>query len=134
MSNKAKLQVKKIHLKRKVNGVMTDGYCGRIMSRGIKDFDQIIRDASNNTTSHRAEVSMAAELLLDEITRSLSQGYIVDLGPLGNLRLSVSSPWHINEEDVKLPEMKVNVCYRAPKSLKTILKASKLGWYNENSR
>ena len=134
MSNKTKLQVKKIHLKRKVNGVMTNGYCGRLVSRGVKDFNTLLEDASTRVTIHKEEVALGTALLLESALRALEEGFIVDLGPLGKLSTSVHCKWSTNEDDLNPNDMTVGVVYKPSAKVKESMKALKVKWYNPKNK
>ena len=123
-----RLRVKKAKLKRKVNGVLTEGYYGRVVSNGVKDYEDLVKSASKHTTLHKGEMKLAAELLLEEANEAVKQGYIIDLGPLGRLQPSVSSVWHADPDDVLLKEMSPKINYRPSDDIKSAIEGAKLGW------
>ena len=55
--SKLQLNIKKTLLKRKVNGVVTEGYYGRVITNGTKSFKQLAEDSCVNTTVHKAETN-----------------------------------------------------------------------------
>mgnify|MGYP003290973864 CR=1 FL=1 len=126
-----KLKVKKTKLKRKINGVSTLGYYGRVISNGKKSYEQVALESCVNTTVHKAEMKVAAELFLDGIAANLKNGYIVDLGPLGTLYPSVESNWHTDPDDCTLDEQKPKVSYRPSADIKSAISAAQVGWTEE---
>ena len=101
-----KLKVKKTLFKRKINGVTTEGYIGRVITNGTKAHDEIALEACKNTTLHKAEAKLAMEMFLDSISENLKQGYIVDLGPIGKLYPAVSGNWVQDPDLLSLEDMK----------------------------
>lgn len=125
---KLQLNIKKTLLKRKVNGVVTEGYYGRVITNGTKSFNTIAEDSCTNTTVHKAEMKVAAELFLDGASKALKEGYIVDLGPLGKLVPAVSGPWKTNPDDLELSAMEGKVNYRPSADIKTVIEGAEKGW------
>ena len=113
---------------RKVEGVKTPGYYGRVITNGKKSFVDVAEESVLNTTLHPAEAKLAAELLLDGISRRIKEGFIVDLGPLGTLYPSVSSPWKTDADELTLGEMKPRVAYRASDDVEGAVKGASLSW------
>ena len=130
---RTKLKIKKTLFKRNVNGVKTDGYYGRVITKGVKSFEDVAEESSRNTSLHKGEVKFAAELYLEGASRLLKEGYIVDMGPLGRLYPSVDSVWHTDPDDVTLNEMRPKVAYRPSDDVKAAIEGARLGWYNESS-
>ena len=126
-----KLKVKKTKLKRLLNGVKTLGYYGRVISNGKKTYEQVALESCVNTTVHKAEMKVAAELLLDGIAANLKNGYIVDLGPLGTLYPSVESNWHQDPDECTLAEQKPKVSYRPSADIKSAISGAQVGWTTE---
>lgn len=126
-----KLKVKKTKFKRKVNGVVTLGYYGRVISNGKKTYEEVALESCVNTTVHKAEMKVATELLLDGIARNIKNGYIVDLGPLGTLYPAVESNWHTDPDDCTLAEQKPRVSYRPSADIKSAISAAQVGWTTE---
>ena len=127
-----KLKVKKTKLKRLLNGVKTLGYYGRVLSNGKKTYEQVALESCVNTTVHKAEMKVAAELLLDGIAANLKNGYIVDLGPLGTLYPSVESNWHQDPDECTLAEQKPKVSYRPSADIKSAISGAQVGWTTED--
>ena len=132
MSNQLKLKVKKTKLFQKLNGVKTLGYYGRVISNGKKTYEQVALESCVNTTVHKAEMKVAAELLLDGIAANLKNGYIVDLGPLGTLYPSVESNWHQDPDECTLAEQKPKVSYRPSADIKSAISGAQVGWTTED--
>ena len=126
-----KLKVRKNKLFRTINGVKTLGYYGRVISNGKKTYEQVALESCVNTTVHKAEMKVAAELLLDGIAANLKNGYIVDLGPLGTLYPSVESNWHQDPDDCTLDEQRPKVSYRPSADIKSAVSAAQVGWTTE---
>lgn len=123
-----KLKIKKCGLVRKVDGVKTTGYYGRVITNGKLDFAEVAVESAQNTTLHPAEAKLAAELLLDSISRRIKQGYIIDLGPLGTLYPAVSSPWKTDADELTLSDMKPRVAYRASDDVAGAVMGASLSW------
>lgn len=127
MSN-LKLNIRKTLLKRKINGVVKEGYYGRVITAGTRDFDQLAELSSVNTTVHKAEMKVAAELFLDGCAAALKEGYIVDLGPLGKLYPAVSGPWKEDADELQLSEMSGKVNYRPSADIQSVIAGAEKGW------
>lgn len=123
-----KLKVKKTLFKRKINGVTTDGYIGRVITNGTKAHEEIALEACKNTTLHKAEAKLAMEMFLDSISENLKQGYIVDLGPIGKLYPAVSGNWETDPDALALADMKPHVNYRPSDDIKAAIGAAVLSW------
>lgn len=123
-----KLKVKKTLLKRKVEGVMTEGYYGRVITNGTKAHSEIALEACKNTTLHKAEAKLAMEIFLDSISENLKQGYIVDLGPIGKLYPAVSGNWVQDPDLLSLDDMKTKVNFRPSDEIKSAIGAAVLSW------
>ena len=82
-----RLRVKKTLLKRKVEGVMQEGYYGRVITNGTKTFEDILKASTHGSTLDYREAELACKMLIDGIADSIKQGYIVDLGVLGKLHI-----------------------------------------------
>jgi hypothetical protein len=93
-------------------------------------FEEIAENSSLNTSLHKGEVAFASLLLLEGAERALRQGYIVDLGPLGRLYPAVDGVWHLDEDDVKLSELKTKVTYRPSEKVKEAIGGAQLSWTN----
>lgn len=127
-----KLKIKKSLMKRKVEGVLTEGYYGRVITNGTKAHNEIALDACKNTTLHKAEAKLAMEIFLDSISENLKQGYIVDLGPIGKLYPSVSGNWETDPELLSLDDMKPHVNYRPSDDIKAAIGAAVLSWQKDD--
>ena len=123
-----KLNIRKTLLKRKINGAVKEGYYGRVITAGTRDFDKLAELSCVNTTVHKAEMKVAAELFLDGCAAALKEGYIVDLGPLGKLVPAVSGPWKTNPDDLELSAMEGKVNYRPSADIKTVIEGAEKGW------
>lgn len=123
-----KLKVKKTLFKRKINGVTTEGYIGRVITNGTKAHDEIALEACKNTTLHKAEAKLAMEIFLDSISENLKQGYIVDLGPIGKLYPAVSGNWVQDPDLLSLDDMKTKVNFRPSDEIKSAIGAAVLSW------
>ena len=104
------------------------GYTARILTNGTADFDDIVEDASENTTMHKAELKMAIELCMDSIAKVLRQGFIVDLGPLGKIYPSCSSGWFEHKDNLKLASVKPQLYYRPSEEMEAAVRQAKLVW------
>lgn len=127
-----KLRIKKTLLKRKVNGVVTEGYYGRVITAGTRSFEKLAELSSKNTTVHKAEMKVAAELFLDGCAAALKEGYIVDLGPLGKLYPAVSGPWKQDADDLQLKDMEGKVNYRPSADIQSVVEGAEKSWTVEN--
>ncbi len=131
MGTLLKLKVKKTKMVRKVNGTKVEGYYGRVISNGKKSYEQVAEESCVNTTVHKAEMKVAAELFLDGASKALKNGYIVDLGPLGTLYPSVESNWHQDPDDCTLAEQKPRVSYRPSADIKSAIGGAQVAWTQE---
>lgn len=130
-TNNLKLKVKKAKMVRKIEGVKRDGFYGRVITNGTKTWEQIAEEASRNTTVHKAEMKVAAELLLDAVTAQLKNGYIVDLGPIGKLYPAVNGKWDENGDNLQLADMKPKVNYKPGADIEAAVKGAQLSWTTE---
>ena len=123
-----KLKIKKCGLVRKIDGVKTTGYYGKVITNGKKTFDEIARQSAKNTTLHPREAALAAELLLEGLCEEIKNGNIVDLGPLGTIYPAVSGKWMEDAEDLKLADMTPKVNYRPSDDIAGAIKSASLSW------
>ena len=126
-----KLKIKKTLLKRKADGVVKEGFYGRVITNGTKTWEQIAEEASRNTTVHKAEMKVASELLLDAVTAQLKQGFIVDLGPIGKLYPAVSGKWDEDADNLQLSDMKPKVNYKPGADIDAAIRGAQLSWTTE---
>lgn len=126
-----KLKIKKTLLKRKVDNAVLPGYYGKVITAGTITFDEIAEESAQNTTLHKAEAKVAAELLLDGISKRIKQGYIIDLGPLGKLYPAVSGPWKQNADELNLSELTPKVNYKPGDDILAAVKSASLSWTQE---
>ena len=96
------LKVKKTLLKRKIEGVVTEGYYGRVITNGTKTFEDILKASCHGSTLDHREAELACKMLIDGIADSIKQGYIVDLGVLGKLYPAVSGTWKQDPEELAI--------------------------------
>ena len=123
-----KLNIRKTLLKRKINGAAKEGYYGRVITAGTRDFDKLAELSCVNTTVHKAEMKVAAELFLDGCAAALKEGYIVDLGPLGKLYPAVSGPWKEDADELQLSEMSGKVNYRPSADIQAVIAGAEKSW------
>jgi predicted histone-like DNA-binding protein len=122
----AKLKIKKVQV---VNpATKAKGYSARVVSNGTKAFSDIVADAANNTTIHRAEVTAASMLFVEGIAKYLKQGYIVDLGDLGKLYPSAKAKWHEKEDEVTMDDVKPHVYFAPGNDIEAAIKGAQLSW------
>ena len=131
MANNLKLKIKKAKMVRKIDGVKKEGFYGRVITNGTKTWEQIVEEASRNTTVHKAEMKVASELLIDAVTAQLKNGYIVDLGPIGKLYPAVNGKWDENADNLQLSDMKPKVNYKAGADIEAAVKGASLSWTTE---
>ena len=123
-----KLKITKATLKRKIEGVTTTGYYGRVKTNGKASFNDIAKESARNTTLHAAEAELAARLLLEGVCDKIKQGFIVDLGPLGKLYPSVSGTWETDPEELKLADMTPKVNYKPSDDIDGAIRGARLQW------
>lgn len=123
-----KLKIKKCGLVRKIDGVKTAGFYGKVITNGKKSFDEIARNSARNTTLHAKEASLAAELLLEGICEEIKNGNIVDMGPLGTLYPAVNSRWEQDADELKLADMTPKVNYKPSDGIDSAIKSASLSW------
>ena len=126
-----KLKVKKTLLKRKIEGVVTEGYYGRVITNGTKTVEDILKYSTHGNTLDYREGKLAIELLIDGITEFIKQGYIVDLGPVGKLYPAVNGEWKQDPKELSLSSMKAKVTYKAGEDVAAAVKGATLQWTNE---
>ncbi len=126
MMGQLKLKVKKVGSRNPINKQL--GFTARVLTNGKAAFDDVVREAGRNTTMHRAELRMAFELCIDTVTELLKKGLIIELGPLGKIYPSCTSKWYVNEDDMKLGDVKPQLYFRAGEDVESAVKAAKLMW------
>ena len=126
-----RLRVKKTLLKRKVEGVMQEGYYGRVITNGTKTFEDILKASTHGSTLAYREAELACKMLIDGIADSIKQGYIVDLGVLGKLYPAVSGTWKQDPEELAIGDMKPKVNYKPGDDIAGAVKAARLSWTTE---
>ena len=122
----AKLKVKKVQVVNPATKVK--GFTARVISNGTKAFNDIVEDATHNTTIHKAEITAASMLFVDGIVKYLKQGYIVDLGVLGKLYPSAKAKWHEKEEEVIMDDVKPHVYFAPSNDIESAIKGAQLSW------
>ena len=125
------LKIKKTLLKRKIEGVVKEGYYGRVITNGTKTVDDILKASTHGSTLDYREAKLALEMAIDAITEQLKQGYIVDLGPIGKLYPSVNSKWNEDPDELKLSDMQGKVNYKPGEDIAAAAKGAKLSWTTE---
>ena len=126
-----KLRIKKTLLKRKVEGVMQEGYYGRVITNGTKTFEDILKASCHGSTLDYREAELACKMLIDGIADSIKQGYIVDLGVLGKLYPAVSGTWKQDPDELAIADMKPKVNYKAGDDIAGAVRAARLSWTTE---
>lgn len=109
-----------------------EGFSARVITNGKAAFEDIVADACRNTTMNKAEARAAIELFTEAVARTLKQGYIVDLGPVGTLYPSCSSGWAEKEEDLLLSSIKLKLNYRPTREVSNAIKSAALQWEKED--
>ena len=104
------------------------GYVGRVVTNGTASYEDIAEEAGENTTLHKAEMKMAIELFIEEAAKKLRQGYIVDMGPLGKLYPSCTSPWVEKAEDLVISDIKPSLYYRPAEEIASAIRSASLTW------
>ena len=127
-----KLKIKKTLMKRKIEGVVVEGYYGRVITNGRIDFGTVAVESTKNTTLHPAEAELAAKLFLEGVCERIKQGQIVDLGPLGRLYPAVNSKWETDPDNLVLNEMMPKVNYKASDDIAGAVKSATLSWAAAN--
>ena len=125
------LKVKKTLLKRKIEGVVTEGFYGRVITNGTKTFEDILKASTHGSTLDYREAELACKMLIDGIADSIKQGYIVDLGVLGKLYPAVNGKWDENADNLQLADMKPKVNYKAGDDIAAAVKGAQLSWTTE---
>ena len=126
-----KLKIKKTRLKRKVEGVVKEGFYGRVITNGTKSFEDIVKQSTHGSTLDYREAELACKMMIDGIADSIKQGYIVDLGVLGRLYPAVNGSWCENPDNLKLADMKPKVNYKAGDDIEAAVKGASLSWTTE---
>ena len=126
-----KLKIKKTLLKMKVNGVVTPGYYGRVITNGTKSFEDIVKASTHGSTLDYREAELACKMLIDGIAENLRNGFIVDLGVLGKLYPAVNGRWDTDAENLSLQDMKPKVNYKAGDDIAAAIRGAQLQWTTE---
>lgn len=106
------------------------GFSARVITNGKAGYEEIVKEACHNTTLHHAEAKIALELCMESAANMLTQGMIVDLGPLGKLYPSCSSGWFAKAEDMKQNDVKLGLYYRPAKAVEDAIKGASIIWVN----
>lgn len=125
------LKVKKTLLKRKIEGVVTEGYYGRVITNGTKTFEDILKASTHGSTLDYREAELACKMLIDGIADSIKQGYIVDLGVLGKLYPAVTGTWKQDPEELAIGDLTPKVNYKPGDDIAGAVKAARLSWTTE---
>lgn len=83
-----------------VPGGGTKKYYARSVSKGVKDIDDLTQSIEKISTVSGADIRAVLYSLVDVISGHLSDGYIVRLGDLGSMRISISSDGFDTAEEV----------------------------------
>ena len=126
-----KLKIKKTRLKRKVEGVVKEGFYGRVITNGTKTFEDIVKASTHGSTLDSREAELACKMMIDGIADSIKQGYIVDLGVLGKLYPAVNGKWDENADNLSLSDMKPKVNYKAGDDIAAAVRGASLSWTTE---
>ena len=126
-----KLKIKKTRLKRKVEGVVKEGFYGRVITIGTKTFEDIVKQSTHGSTLDYREAELACKMMIDGIADSIKQGYIVDLGVLGKLYPAVNGKWDENADNLSLSDMKPKVNYKAGDDIAAAVRGASLSWTTE---
>ena len=126
-----KLKIKKTRLKRKVEGVVKEGFYGRVITNGTKTFEDIVKASTHGSTLDYREAELACKMMIDGIADSIKQGYIVDLGVLGKLYPAVNGKWDENADNLSLSDMKPKVNYKAGDDIAAAVRGASLSWTTE---
>lgn len=130
---KKKKSMAKLKLKVAKSGHMNPhtrkvGYIARAINSGTAGYDDIVSQACNNTTLHKAEAKVAFELCMETVAEMLMQGYIIDLGPVGKLYPKCTSAWVEKPEELQLDDVVPSVRYRPSKAMAEAVKGAVLQW------
>ena len=126
-----KLKIKKTLLKMKVNGVVTPGYYGRVITNGTKSFEDIVKASTHGSTLDYREAELACKMMIDGIVENIKQGFIVDLGVLGKLYPAVNGRWDTDADNLSLQDMKPKVNYKAGDDIAAAIRGAQLSWTTE---
>lgn len=125
------LKLKKTLLKRKVNGVVTPGYYGRVVTNGTASFEDITKLAGKGMTLDPIEIEACAKAFCRDAAEQLKDGKIVDLGPLGKLYPSVNGKWDQDKDNLSIRDCEPKVNYRPSDDITAAIKTAKLAWASE---
>ena len=127
-----KLWVKKSKLIRTLaGGLKKTGWYGRVVTNGVAGYEKLAERASKHTTVHKAEIKMGFEICIEEAAELLKQGVIIDLGPLGKLYPSCTSPWVEDQKELKLKDINLKINYKPSKELTEFFSGTTKYWYSE---
>lgn len=121
---------KKLHLNPHTR---TRGYIPQVVTAGIASYEDLVSAACRNTTVNKAEAKASLELCMEAAAEMLSNGHIVDLGPLGRIYPSCTGAWTEKAENLKLDDVRATVHYRPSKGLVESIRSTSLQWFRETA-
>lgn len=127
----AKLKLKVVKSGRVNPQTKVKGFAARVITNGTAGYDDIVTEATRNTTIHRAEAKVALELCMETVAELLKQGYIVELGPVGKLYPSCSSKWSAKAEDLQLADVKPSLYFHPADDIAAAIKGATLQWVKD---
>ena len=126
----AKLKLKVLMAKHQNPKTKKMGYLARIVTNGTATYEDIAKEAGRNTTLHEMEMQLAIGLFIEEAAKMISQGYIVDLGPMGKLYPCCNSRWVEKTDDLELSDIHPSLYYRPSESISSAIRSAMLQWVN----
>ena len=104
------------------------GCSGRVITNGTATFEDLCNLAGKGMTLDPIEIEACAKAFCRDAAAQLRDGKIVDLGPLGKLYPSCSSPWVEDPDDLTLDSVKPALYYKPADEVEAAIKGAKLVW------
>ena len=123
-----KLKISKQPFMRIINGIKKLGWFGKAVPNGVKTYQDILKYSAKGSTLDYKEARVAIEFLLDGAVEFLSDGYTVDLGPLGKFAPAVEGKWAEDPDDLHLTDMKRKITYKPSEEVQKAVNSMILYW------
>ncbi len=123
-----KIKILKQPFVRIINGLKKTGWFGKAVPNGVKTYEDILKYSSRGSSIDYKEARVGIEFLLDGAVEFLSDGYTVDLGPLGKFVPSIESKWAENPDDLHLADMHRKITYKPSEELQKAINSMILYW------
>lgn len=101
-------------------------FYGSALVRRLLNFDDLCEELTSRCTATRADIKLVLTALVDQMPVLLLEGYVIQLGELGNFRLTLRSEGVVAEELFSYRNIKgVRLVYTPGMKLKQRLKKAR---------